>query len=200
MLQALVYHIEHACVDALVQDVAVAVEGYLYDVEGAPLLLVLPEGGVGLSRHVAYLQCVHHTAWILLVHNGPVLGIEQLKLLYKAFEALVLKPLLHPLACLVVDGWYVVDAVAHSVDVHHRAACKQCHVGGVEQVGGEQVHNVLLVHGGTVVVVDVVVCHKEVLDTLLLYGGRGGSADRYLCEYLSGVGIDDRHPEMLCHL
>ena len=57
LLQALVYHVEHACVDALVQDVAVAVEGYLYDVEwgkqyGYKILRVLVDkkGGIQVQE------------------------------------------------------------------------------------------------------------------------------------------------------
>ena len=89
---------------------------------------------------------MHHASRVVAVDNSPVLGVEQLQFGNESLKSFVGKSLLHPLARLVVDGGYVVDAVAHGVDVHHRAACEQRRVVALEEVGGEQLHHITFVH------------------------------------------------------
>ena len=60
-----------------------------------------------------------HASGIVAVDYSPMLGVENFEFLDKPGQPLLLKPLLHPLACGVVDGGNVVDAVAHGVDIHH---------------------------------------------------------------------------------
>ena len=200
LLESGVNHVENARVDAVVEHVARAGQSNLYDVERALLALALAKRGVGLARAVAYLECMHYTAWVVAVDNRPVLGVEHLQFGNESLKSLVGKSLLHPLARLVVDGGYVVDAVAHGVDVHHRAAREQRRVVALEEVGGEQLHHIALVHRRTIVVADVVGANEVVRHSGALCGGGCGGAYGYLLEYLSGVGVDDRYVEVLGNL
>ena len=46
----------------------------------------------------------------------------------------------------------------------------------------------------------MVIADKKMLDPSPLLRCRGGSPDRYFGEYLSGVGIYDWYPKVLCNL
>ena len=57
--------------------------------------------------------------------------------------------------------------------------------------------HVFLVHGGTIIVLNRMVSYKEMLDSLLLFGGRCRSSNGQFLKDLSGIGIDNGDEEML---
>ena len=105
-----------------------------------------------------------------------------------------MKPLLVELPHVVAYGWDVVDAVAYGVDVHHAASRHECHgiVAAVEHLL-QQLHDVLLVHGGIVVLVEVERAYEVVPHPGHLFGGWRRRAYGHASVNLPRVGVDDWH-------
>ena len=75
--QTVRHHLVHAAVDAVVEFGAVARQAHLDDAEGALLVCLRAEGGVGAPRHVADFQGVDDTLRVLQVHDAVVFGVHQ---------------------------------------------------------------------------------------------------------------------------
>ena len=65
---------------------------------------------------------MHYTTRVMAINYFIIIGVEQAQLLAQPFKTLVLKALLHPLTHLVGYRWYVVNTIAHGIDIHHAAA------------------------------------------------------------------------------
>ena len=70
---------------------------------------------------------MHYAFGVAQVDLSVVGGVEQTQFLDERLQPLTLVALAQQLAGVVVDGGNVVDAVAHCVEVHHRAARHEAH-------------------------------------------------------------------------
>ena len=120
--KSLVKHLEYTAVYPVVQYVTGSGQSYLQYSEWTLPHLVRPERRIGLTRHVAYLKSMHHTAWVVLVYDLPMLIVEPPKLIHKGRKALLRKAVLHESARGLIYGRDVVYAVAHRIYIHHAAA------------------------------------------------------------------------------
>ena len=93
------------------------------------LYVLLPEGAF------RYVAAGHHLTQVTDTDLRAASG----------FQPFVGQPLLHGSARLVINGRNIVDAIAHSVDVHHTAATHQRIVVVGKQLL-KQRHDLLLVH------------------------------------------------------
>ena len=65
---------------------------------------------------------MHHAARILAVDNLVIFGVELLQLLHQCLEAFLGEAAFERFARNVIHRGDIVDAIAHSIDIHHAAA------------------------------------------------------------------------------
>ena len=112
------HHIDPAP-DAFVQFFTFALQSNLYYPERTFFLLLLAETAVLLARHVTYLKGMHHTFGVLDVGLAVVFGVQYTQLVGKFVKSLAFILLKYHGTGLVINCGYVINAIAHSVDIHH---------------------------------------------------------------------------------
>ena len=145
---------------------------------------------------MAYFEGMNDAPPVVLVHDLVVCGVHLRQLIAQGIQSFCLKTLCHGKPYVVGNGWYVVDSVAYSIDIHHATAGDE----GSLTVAKEELEkreDIIFEHRGTVIVGEMERSDEVMPCSCLLFLGRRRRSDGQFGIYLSGVGVYYRHIEML---
>ena len=188
--QACFNHLVHTAVDAVKQALPLDVEDEFDDSEITLLGGAGAQRGIGNSGLPTDFHGMAHAAGIAAVDRRGILRVQPFQFPDQAFQPLEAQFLLDGGAHLGTDVGQPVDAVAHRVDIEHRAAAHH-HIVTLLPQSGQEGHDVALELSRAVTLFQVLESHKVMPHRRQLVGRGCGRTDGDAAINLTGIGIDD---------